>query len=227
MKQKEEKTPKRILIVDDDELNSTAFAKRLERRGFHTKFVKDAKLALEVIAKEKFDLILLDIVMPEIDGISLLKQIRSKHSSEILPVIMVTVMDDSSDIFDAFEGGASDYITKPVNVDAAVSRIKGQLSVVELNQERIKKKELEAINAMVVTCHHEINNPLAIAKSELQLLAKNENKIDQEKLTKALEAINRIGLILKKIQEVSEKSEISYDLYENKTKMVKLGNGRK
>ncbi len=220
MKQKE--NIKRILIVDDDELNSTAFAKRLERRGFWTKVVTSGSTALELIEKENIDLVLLDIVMPDLDGISLLKQIRTKHSSENLPIIMVTVIDDSSDIFDAFEAGANDYITKPVNIDAAASRVRGQLSAVELSIERVKKKEIEAINALVVTYNHEINNPLAIARSELQSLTQGDPNIDQERLNKIYVSFDRIGVILQKIKEVAEKNQISYELYANKSKMIKI-----
>lgn len=221
---KDKNAKRLILIVDDDELNSIAFAKRLEHKGFCTKVTTNSHTALEFIKKEHVDLVLLDIVMPDIDGISLLKEIRTKYSSEDLPVIMVTAIDDSSDIFDAFEAGANDYITKPVNIDAATSRIRGQLNAIELAIERTKKKELDAVNAMVVTYHHEINNPLAIAKSELQLLCQDVPDLDQESLNRIYTAFDRIETLLSKIKDIAEENKISFDLYANKSKMLKIKN---
>ena len=217
-----QESPKKILIVDDDELNSTALAKRLERRGYVAKVITNGTTLLEVLEKDQVDLVLLDIVMPEIDGLTLLKQIRTKYNSDELPVIMVTVIADGSDIFDAFASGANDYITKPVNIDVAASRIKGQLSAVELLIERIRKKEIEAINAVVITYHHEVNNPLAIAKSELQLLTKAQQSVDPKNLNKVIKSLDRIEEILKKIKEVADKNQVPYEFYASKSKMVKV-----
>jgi DNA-binding response OmpR family regulator len=218
----ENESSKRILIIDDDELNAKAFAKRLERRGFVLTVITNGSMALEVIEKEQINLVILDIVMPEIDGLSVLKQIRTKHAMDDLPVIMLTSLDDSSDVFNAFESGANDYITKPANIDAAASRIKSQLSAVELRFVRTKKKEIQAINALVVTYNHEINNPLAIARSELQSIAQDHPQIDKKRLEVIDNSFDRIMSILQKIKDLAENSQISYELYANKSKMLKI-----
>lgn len=208
----------KVMIIDDDIINSTALAQRLERRNFKVKLITDATLALEILEKEPVDIVLLDIVMPEIDGISLLKKIRFKYASDDLPVIMVTAVHDSADIFDAFDSGANDYITKPVNVDAAVARINGQIGLVELR----KKKDTENLAAIIATYHHEINNPLAIAKSELQFLSHDMEKTLQESIIRITQALDRISTILTKIQSISAEIKIPFQFLANNTKLIKL-----
>lgn len=213
---------KRILIIDDDELNSKAIAKRLERKGFIVKIATDENINLEIIEKENIDLILLDIVMPKIDGISLLKKIRLKYALDILPILMVTVINDSKEILDAFDAGANDYLTKPVNIDAATSRIKGQLNSIELYRERAHKLEAETINALVIKYNHEINNPLAIIQGQLQLMAAQDPNMNQKKLEIIFHSIDRIVNILKKARDAAKKKQISYELYADKSKMLKI-----
>lgn len=211
-----------ILIVDDDEINGQVLAKHLESRGFEIHFLVDATQALETIDKGDFDLILLDILMPSINGIMLLKQIRNKYSKEELPVIMSTVVEDSSDIYDAFESGANDYINKSTNIDAATARIKGQISATILSQAQVKMKEVQAVNGLVITYHHEINNPLAIAWGQLQLLEKSSPDSEKDKFKKVFTALERIKLTLEKIKEVSENNSISFESYGKISKMIKI-----
>lgn len=211
-----------ILIVDDDEINARALGQRLERRGYAVSVLTDPSQALSRLEKGGIKLILLDIVMPGIDGISLLKNIRAKFSADNLPVIMVTAIADSADILDAFDAGANDYITKPVNIDAVAARINGQLGLIELQVRRIMLKELEVMNSMVVTYHHEINNPLAIIKSELQLLGSDSKAFPEVSLKPVIDALDRISEILVKIKDTAKSGQVSYELYANKTKMIKV-----
>lgn len=215
----------RILFIDDDELNAKAFATRLERRDFSVRLLTSGESALSILETEKYDIILLDIVMPDMDGISLLKKIRSKYSSEELPVIMVTVIADSTDIYEAFEFGANDYITKPLNIDAAAARIGGQLSATKLHQANVKLREIEAISALVITYHHELNNPLAILKSEIQSIlekGKESGLAETQQVNKINSALARITSTLEKIKEVADKNEVEFDKYAKNSKMVKI-----
>ncbi len=212
----------RVLLIDDDELNSNAFGKRLERKGFIVKLITSGHDVLNLLVREHFDIVLLDIVLPDIDGISILKQIREKYPAESLPVIMVTAIDDSTDILDAFEYGANDYITKPVSIDAAAARINGQLSTSALYLANTKLQQVEAVAALVITFHHKINNPLAIVKSELQLLEKEPQKTSSANLEKMLAAVNRIESTLQNLQEISENTELAFEIYGDISKMVKI-----
>jgi DNA-binding response OmpR family regulator len=118
----------RLLIVDDIEDNRRLLSRRFARRGFKSIEADSGPTALDLIAQHTFDLVLLDIMMPGIDGIEVLRRIRAKHSPESLPVIMVTAKAFSKDIIDAIELGANDYIIKPVDFSVAFLRVQIQLA---------------------------------------------------------------------------------------------------
>ena len=118
----------RLLIVDDVSDNRTLLKRRFESRGFEVVEADSGFAAIELIGKEPFDLVLLDVMMPGIDGIETLKRIRSQKSASALPVIMVTAKTGSNDIVDALELGANDYVTKPVDFAVAFARVNTQIS---------------------------------------------------------------------------------------------------
>ena len=117
-----------ILVVDDEEVNCDLLRRRLERKGYSVDTVGDGSGALEKIQNEHFDMVLLDIMLPVVDGITVLKTIREEFSASELPVIMVSAKDDSEGIVEALQLGANDYITKPVDFPVALARIDTQLS---------------------------------------------------------------------------------------------------
>src|SRR5262249_52111519 len=110
-------------------------------RGFDVTEADSGLAAIDLIQKRTFDLILLDIMMPGIDGLETLRRIRRQKSSSALPVIMVTAKAESSNIVEALELGANDYVTKPVDLDVALARVKTQLDRSRAEQEAIKANE--------------------------------------------------------------------------------------
>jgi len=118
----------RLLIVDDISDNRTILMRRFERRGFDVVEADSGFAAIDLIEKGAFDLVLLDVMMPGIDGLETLKRIRSKKSASALPVIMVTAKSESGNIVEALEQGANDYITKPVDFAVALARVNTQIS---------------------------------------------------------------------------------------------------
>lgn len=117
----------RLLVVDDEEINRDLLQRRLERRGFSVSGAKDGLEALKLIESQPFDLVLLDIMLPGIDGLEVLRRIRMQENSE-LPVVMVSAKDDSQGIVEALNIGANDYITKPVDFPVVLARIRTHLS---------------------------------------------------------------------------------------------------
>lgn len=105
----------RILLVDDQELNRDVLAHRLKKSGFEITCVKTGQEALDILEKESFDLMLLDIMMPDLSGIEVLKIIRESEKFKDMPVMMVTAMDDMTTINECMQAGANDYILKPLN----------------------------------------------------------------------------------------------------------------
>ena len=131
----------RLLIVDDIGDNRSILTRRFERRGFEVVEADSGFTAIELISRESFDLVLLDVMMPGIDGIETLKRIRSLQSASALPVIMVTAKSESSNIVDALELGANDYVTKPVDFAVALARVNTQISRKRAEQQVVVANE--------------------------------------------------------------------------------------
>ncbi len=117
----------RLLVVDDELMNRDMLSRRLERSGFKVETAEDAGRALEFLARQPFDLILLDSMMPGMTGIDLLRLLRAQYSADELPVIMVTALVESDKIIEAMNLGANDYVTKPIDFPVTVARIRSQL----------------------------------------------------------------------------------------------------
>jgi len=133
----------KLLIVDDLAANRDVLSRRFQRRGFDVVEVDSGQRALEVIAEQNIDLVLLDVMMPDLDGFAVLRQIRLQHSPVTLPVIMVTARTDSSDIVNAFALGANDYVTKPVDFFVALARVENQVG-----RKRAEEAAREAAEAL-------------------------------------------------------------------------------
>jgi CheY-like chemotaxis protein len=116
-----------ILVVDDLPANRDLMVRRLERSGFNVVAAASGPEALEVVGRGKVDLVLLDIMMPGMTGIDVLRTLRMSRSSAALPVVMVTAKTDSEDVVEALSLGANDYVTKPVDYPVALARIQGHL----------------------------------------------------------------------------------------------------
>lgn len=117
----------RILIVDDIADNRTILLRRFQRQGFEVVETDSGLKALELIASQEFDLVLLDVMMPGIDGVETLRRIRAQKSAAILPVIMVTAKSESENVVEALALGANDYVTKPVDFAVALARSNTQI----------------------------------------------------------------------------------------------------
>jgi diguanylate cyclase (GGDEF)-like protein/PAS domain S-box-containing protein len=118
----------RLLIVDDSEINRDMLARRLTRRGYEISMAQSAHGLLERVRNENIDLILLDIEMPEINGLDALKTLRQYYTSIQLPIIMLMARNQSKDVIAALELGANDFLAKPIDFPIALARIKTQLS---------------------------------------------------------------------------------------------------
>jgi len=136
-----------LLVVDDVADNRSILTRRLQRFGFDVSEADSGLAALELIEKGSFDLVLLDIMMPGIDGLETLRRIRQRKSASTLPIIMVTAKAESGNIVEALELGANDYVTKPVDLAVAMARVNTQLGRVRAEQEVIKaNQELRQAN---------------------------------------------------------------------------------
>ena len=120
----------KLLVVDDIAENRNLLSRYLGARGFRIAEADCGLTALNMIKQQHFDGVLLDIIMPEIDGIEVLKRIRASHTQADLPVIMVSGQSASNDIKLALDLGANDYITKPIDLAAALTKLHRALGTV-------------------------------------------------------------------------------------------------
>jgi len=112
-----------ILIVDDNEMNRDVLARRIKRIGAGVRAVESGEEALEILQKESFDLVLLDLMMPGMNGYEVLSHIKQNPETQELPVIMISAVDDLESVVRCIEMGAADYLFKPFNPVLLKARI--------------------------------------------------------------------------------------------------------
>ena len=116
-----------ILVVDDSEINRDMLRRRLEKRGYRVVTAENGSQALETASREAIDLVLLDVMMPGLSGLDVLRILRKSPAGKDLPVIMATAKSESADIVEALDAGANDYVTKPLDLPVVIARIEAQL----------------------------------------------------------------------------------------------------
>ncbi len=125
-------TPAKILVVDDTPKNVKLLADLLTVKGFNVVTAASGHEALAQVEAEQPDLVLLDVVMPEMSGYEVCRKIRANPATEILPVVMVTALDPSQERIKGLEAGADDFLTKPINQAELLARVRSLLRVKEL-----------------------------------------------------------------------------------------------
>jgi CheY-like chemotaxis protein len=116
-----------VLVVDDNDMNRDVLSRRLQREGYEVSTVENGKRAIEALALEKYDIVLLDIMMPEMDGFETLKRIRNNPKTKPVPVIMLTSLNEMEDVKKCIGLGANDYVLKPYNIEDLQTRIEKHL----------------------------------------------------------------------------------------------------
>ena len=127
------RTPPRILAVDDNPNNLEILKVRLEAEGYEVVTAADGEEALARTHELMPDLVLLDVLMPKLDGIAVLKQLKQETAQRFLPVILVTARSDTRDIVEGLDAGGDDYLTKPFEQAALVARVRSLLRLKELH----------------------------------------------------------------------------------------------
>ena len=121
--------PAHLLVVDDNAENRDMLSRRLRGHGFTIAVAESGPEALRLLEETPFDLVLLDVVMPGMSGLDVLRDLRPRHAAADLPVIMATARDDSNDVVTALRLGANDYVTKPLDFPVVLARVATQLTL--------------------------------------------------------------------------------------------------
>jgi adenylate cyclase len=136
-----------LLVVDDNDLNRDLLARHLERQGHRVRMAADGRQALEIIRIEHLDLVLLDIMMPEMDGFEVLQRLKSHQDWRNLPVIMISALDEMESVVRCIEMGAEDYLPKPFDPILLKARIGACLEKKRLHDREIEHlRQLQQLN---------------------------------------------------------------------------------
>ena len=138
---------KTILVVDDEKPIIDILVYNLKKEGYNTLEATDGEMGLNVALEEKPDLVLLDVMLPKIDGLSVCKRIKQSYN---VPILMISAKDDEIDKIVGLELGADDYITKPFSVRELMARVKANLRKVEDKKEQMDKEESKKKSKIVV-----------------------------------------------------------------------------
>ena len=129
----------RILVVDDTPANIQTLAAILKQEGYQISVATNGKQALDVVGRLSPDLILLDVMMPEMDGFETCRRLKASESSRQIPVIFLTAKTETTDIVQGFELGAVDYVAKPFNTHELLARVNTHLTMDELRRSLAQK----------------------------------------------------------------------------------------
>lgn len=186
----------KILIVDDEPQNIQITASILQNNGYQMAFSQDGKSALKNIRENAFDLILLDVLMPEMDGLEVCKALKESTATFDIPVIFLTAKDGIEDIIKGFEAGAADYVTKPFNSVELIARVSTHA---KLKEKRDNEKYLiSRLESTVAECKRteealkqaSDNLERMVAERTAELKKSNEQlKIEIEERKQAEEAL--------------------------------------
>jgi len=161
----------KILIADDDAAVREMFARYLTHHGFPVVEASDGFQVLDIVNQGDVDVVLLDIRMPRMSGLDVLKILRQRWSPIHLPVIIITAMRDNADIVAALEDGANDYVTKPTDINVLLARLNTQLRL---------KRLTDAKDEFLRMVSHDMRGPLTIIKGNASLLRRSLGELSAQ-----------------------------------------------
>lgn len=164
-----------ILMVDDNPKNLQLLGTTLRNEGYHLEFATSGKMALNWFEKKVFDLILLDIMMPEMSGYEVCDKVRQRPEYADVPIIFLTAKTEKESVVQGFNLGAQDYITKPFDLSELLARVKTHLEL------RYSKQQLKHINKNLESIVADRTLELKLANEQLQSANEELKKLDKAK----------------------------------------------
>jgi two-component system, sensor histidine kinase and response regulator len=213
---------KRILVIDDLPENVFLLQDRLESEGYEILTAYDGKTGINKAISELPDLVLLDVMMPEMNGIEVCKILVSNPSTVNIPIILVTAKAGAEDTKEGLEAGAFDYVKKPFNKVELLARVTSALKLSEAQKKYLEAEQKNTFSATVVTANHKIKQPLTLMSLSSAALKREVNKdvISKEAI---LKRINYIDTAIKEISEVlNQLNSIKKPVFSDYVKDIKM-----
>ncbi|MCC5849691.1 MAG: hybrid sensor histidine kinase/response regulator [Verrucomicrobia bacterium] len=193
----------RVLIVDDHPTNIDVLYDFLTDKGFEVLVAEDGKSALSRLQYAQPDIILLDIMMPGLDGFETCRQLKENPETAGIPVIYMTALDHLEDKMKGFESGAVDYITKPFQNQEVLARIRTHLALKRMEEDLQKNNEQlrdqnEALDAYARTVAHDLKNPLHLILNYARLIEEEASlpSVSQQDLHNIIQSAERMNHII-------------------------------
>jgi two-component system sensor histidine kinase/response regulator len=208
----------KILVVDDQPINVQLLKRKLEREGIQVAAAYSGLEALELVKKDRPDLVLLDVMMPDMDGIEVCQRLQAKEETKLIPIIFITARSTKEGKIEGLGVGAVDYITKPIDLDETLARVQTQLRFVAINRELVdlqrrlsESRRAATIGAVTQGIAHNLNNLLGVVIGYLDLVKAYYDKPELVKKNAAHveEAVHRIVTIIKQLSSLVVKTRLS------------------
>lgn len=189
----------RILVVDDIPANVLLLKVMLEQEGYRISTANGGEEAFKEIEESIPDLILLDVLMPEMDGFEFTKKLKSYSDYQDIPVIFLTALDKPSEVAEGFRVGGHDFVSKPFNKIELLARVKHQISLIAakrtiLMQTEELRKTIEGRDKLYSVIAHDLRTPMSSMKMILNALCFNiDQRLIGETLVEGLQSANRIA----------------------------------
>ncbi len=216
---------KKILVIDDLPENVFMLQDRLEHEGYEVITAYNGSSGIEKALIELPDLILLDVMMPDITGIEVCRRLVNDPVTKNIPIILVTAKSGADDTKEGLEAGAFDYIKKPFNRTELLARVKSALKLSEAHKLLLEAEKRDTFMATVVTANHKIKQPLTLLSLSSTAIKRELEKdvISKEMIIKRM---NYIDIAIKEITEVlNQLNEIRTPVlskYTSNIKMIKM-----
>jgi CheY-like chemotaxis protein len=207
----------KILVVDDQPINIKLLQRKLERQGMDVSVAYSGRECLDIVKDVQPELILLDIMMPEIDGIETCQQLKSDPETETIPIIFITAKASKEGKLEGLDAGAVDYITKPIDLDETLARVRTQLRLQEMFRENMQLQErlgdarkAAAVGAITQGIAHNLNNLLGVVVGYLDLIKNGYDSPDMVKRSVGLmdHAINRMVNIIRQLGTIANNERV-------------------
>ncbi len=209
----------RVLFADDDEMMRLLLGTLLEAAGHEAEVVHDGEEALEAWQQRQHELVILDWVMPKIEGDEVCRRIRERDPDRKSFILMVTAKDSHDDLARVLDAGADDYVSKPLTPQVFLTRLRiaERRIAAEDTRRRAEKALTEArylagIGEIAIAVQHEINNPLAALLSVVGLLQQGlyEPQEVPDALGVVAEQANRIATVTKRLNTLERPRSVEY-----------------
>ncbi|MDT3695192.1 MAG: response regulator [Ignavibacterium sp.] len=213
---------KKILVIDDLPENVFMLQDRLEHEGFEVLTAYDGYTGIDKAKNDQPDLILLDIMMPDITGLEVCKILVNDPVTKDIPIILVTAKSGAEDTREGLEAGAFDYIKKPFNRVELLARVQSALKLSEAHKLLLASEKRGTYIATVVTANHKIKQPLTLLSLSSAAIKRELNKDDISK-EGILKRVKYIDLAVKEITDVlNQLNAIKDPILSNYTPNIKM-----